>query len=444
MHHNNEPEQSMRNQATSKRIVIATWGSLGDLHPYLAIAVELRRRGHRVLVVTNALYQSKVQSLGLEFHALGPAVPEGAGARRIIERAMHPWLGSQWLFQSFLDPYSRQAFEELNEACRGADFLLAHAIVLAAPLVAARRGLSWATGVLSPISFFSRTDPPFAPGPLDGLVTRSSPGELWGRISKPLARVLTRSWFRHFDALRSEAGMETRSHPLFDAMFSGRGTLSLFSSQLGEPQPDWPTSTVQCGVPILEQQVLEPGDWPGWIGQGEAPIVWTLGSTAVHIARDFWRHTFHAGREMYGSHGLRSLFLAGSGHYWRLPTPPRHWGLVANYAPFEALFPRARIVVHQGGVGTTQAVMKSGVPQLIVPWAQDQPDNAARIVARGFGLSLHRARFNDGTATQALASLADDPKYLQRARECAAQMQRAEPQPAARAANAIEAWLALA
>ena len=438
-----QQERSMRNRDGSKRIVIATWGSLGDLHPYLAIAVELKSRGHSVLVAANAPYKSKVEALDLEFAALGPQIPEGGGARRIIEQAMHPWRGSQWLFQNLLDPYARRSFEELEAACQNADFLLAHAIVLAAPLVAQKQGLKWATGVLSPISFWSPHDAPTCPLPFDARTpSQGQAHALWSRISKPLARAATRPWFGQLDVLRAELGLSTLPHPLFDLMFSS-STLALFTRQLGEPQPDWPPGTVQCGAPALQQQQVLAGEWHAWIDEGEAPIVWTLGSTAVHIARDFWRHAFHAGREMFRSHGLRSLFLTGSGDYWRLPQPAREWGLATDYAPFEALFPRARTVVHQGGVGTTQGAMRSGVPQLIVPWAQDQPDNAARIAARGLGLTVRRSRFNAHSAVQALSTIADDPRFVQRAQATANAMLQQEPRPQAHAAQSIEEWLAL-
>jgi len=411
------------------------------LHPYLAVAHELKRRGHRVLVAANAPYQSKVEALGLEFAALGPHIPEGAASRAIIERAMHPWRGSQWLFQSLLDPYTRQACAELSSACAGADLLLAHAIVLAAPLVA-RRGLRWASGALSPISFWSRFDPPTAPLPFNAQTPGAArPSALWSRVSRPLARELTRSWFPGFDALRRENGLATRPHPLFEAMFSGQATLALFSRELGLPQADWPARTIQCGAPVFEQPQVLGSQWRAWIEAGEPPIVWTLGSTAVHVAHNFWRHAFHAARDLHLSRGLRSLFLCGGPRYWSLPLPSPEWGLVADYAPFEQAFPRARIIVHQGGVGTTQAAMRAGAPQLIVPWAQDQPDNAARITARGLGLALHRARLNSLNAAQALAALADDPKYLQRARALSQAMQAAEPSPASAAADAVEALL---
>lgn len=54
------------------RIVVATIGSLGDLHPKIAIALELRKRGHDVVFVTHQVYQSKFEALGFEFHQMRP------------------------------------------------------------------------------------------------------------------------------------------------------------------------------------------------------------------------------------------------------------------------------------------------------------------------------------------------------------------------------------
>src|SRR5579864_3724840 len=56
----------------SKRIVIATIGSLGDLHPCLALALELGRRGHRVTIASTEYYRDKVEELGVGFHSIRP------------------------------------------------------------------------------------------------------------------------------------------------------------------------------------------------------------------------------------------------------------------------------------------------------------------------------------------------------------------------------------
>jgi UDP:flavonoid glycosyltransferase YjiC (YdhE family) len=423
----------------SKRIVVATWGSLGDLHPYLAVALELKRRGHRILVASNAQYESKAVHLGLEFQALGPSVPSGRAGRHLIGAAMHPWRGSQWLFQNLLDPHARAGLDELHQACEGADFLLAHAIVLAAPLVARQKNIPWAGAALSPISFWSAHDATRVALPFGRV---SSGSRLWRRVSPLLVRRATRAWFPRLDTLRRELGSETRSHPLFEAAFAGRATLALFSRQLGEPQPDWPTNTIQCGAPaLLEAEPEHTGPeiepWRTWAQAGQPPMVWTLGSTAVHIALGFWRHAFYAARALYGAMGRRSLFLVGSREYWRLPRPGT-WGMVEEYAPFEQAFEGAPLVVHQGGVGTTQAAMRAGAAHLVVPWAQDQPDNAARIESRGLGLSLHRETFSSRRALEALLELERHSKYLRRTREVAALM---EDDAASRAADGVESCL---
>lgn len=54
------------------RIVVTTLGTLGDLHPMIAIALELRQRGHNVVFVTHQVYQSKIEALGFEFHSMRP------------------------------------------------------------------------------------------------------------------------------------------------------------------------------------------------------------------------------------------------------------------------------------------------------------------------------------------------------------------------------------
>ena len=60
---------------TRKRIVIATLGSSGDIHPYMAIAKELRIRGHQPVVATSELDREKMQTAGLEFVPVRPNIP---------------------------------------------------------------------------------------------------------------------------------------------------------------------------------------------------------------------------------------------------------------------------------------------------------------------------------------------------------------------------------
>nr|MBA3692786.1 glycosyltransferase [Acidobacteriota bacterium] len=56
------------------KIVLATFGSLGDLHPMLALAIELRGRGHEIVINTLEVYREKIDALGFEFYPMRPDV----------------------------------------------------------------------------------------------------------------------------------------------------------------------------------------------------------------------------------------------------------------------------------------------------------------------------------------------------------------------------------
>ena len=69
------------------KIVLAPYGSLGDLHPFLAIALELRDRGHKILITTLEAYREKIQTLGFEFHPLRPEFDpdDRVAAKRVMD-----------------------------------------------------------------------------------------------------------------------------------------------------------------------------------------------------------------------------------------------------------------------------------------------------------------------------------------------------------------------
>ena len=85
----------------------------------------------------------------------------------------------------------------------------------------------------------------------------------------------------------------------------------------------------------------------------------------------------------------------------RLPGSMRH----CLFAPFHQLLPLCRAIVHHGGIGTTAAALDTGCPQLILPLAWDQPDNAARVVRLGAGLTLGPRHRSIGHVMRALSRL---------------------------------------
>jgi rhamnosyltransferase subunit B len=138
------------------RIVLATWGSLGDLHPFVALGLGLRDRGHDLVLATTEEYRSGIEALGFKFDRIRPDLPSDPD---LLERAMDPKLGPKLVLKQIVLDNIRDTYEDLMAIAQDADFLIAHELIYAAPCVAAVLKLRWATCALSPASFFSAYEP---------------------------------------------------------------------------------------------------------------------------------------------------------------------------------------------------------------------------------------------------------------------------------------------
>jgi rhamnosyltransferase subunit B len=234
-----------------------------------------------------------------------------------------------------------------------------------------------------------------------------------------LGRRAFRGWWEPVYRLRRERGLRPAGDPLFEVKFSADLILALISPQLARPQPDWPPRTVQPGYVYYDQDDAQSGlptELEAFLADGEAPVVFTLGSSAVHDPRGFFEESAEAARMLK----RRAVFLNGQN-----PAPVKASGtsIAVPYAPFSELFPRAAAIVHQGGSGTTAQALRSGRPSLIMPCAFDQPDNAARVKRIGAGLTIFRNRYKARNAAQMLAKLLDDPIYAANAERIGQRLQ---------------------
>jgi len=213
--------------------------------------------------------------------------------------------------------------------------------------------------------------------------------------------------------------------------------LALFSHYFGEKQPDHPAKTVVTGFPFFdgEEGQPPPHDLVKFLDEGKPPLLFTLGSSAVWIAGDFYTESIEAAVSL----GQRALLLAGEDAP-RLRARGLPPGIGAfDYAPHSLVMPRAAVNVHQGGVGTTAQALRAGRPMLVVPFAHDQPDNARRCVSLGVARTISRSAYSRGRVAKELARLLDDPSYVSHAARVGADI-RAE-RGTVTACDAIEALL---
>jgi UDP:flavonoid glycosyltransferase YjiC (YdhE family) len=295
-------------------------------------------------------------------------------------------------------PALRASYEDLEAIVAGADLVVSHPITFAAPLAAERHGVPWLSTVLAPLSFFSRYDFPAVP-PLTGLSRAARLAPWTAGAMRALSRAATRSWTAPVDALRRDLGLAPSGHPLFEGQFSPLGTLALFSSVMGRPQPDWPIRTTVTGFVFYDNHGRLPIDLARFLDAGDPPIVFTLGSTAVGARGSgaFYADSVAAALAL----GRRAVLLVGRADAGRRPPLPDTM-IAVDYAPHCDLFPRAAVVVHHGGAGTTGQGLRAGRPALVVPHAHDQPDNALRATRIGAARSVQAPRYS---ARRAIAEL---------------------------------------
>ena len=402
------------------RIVISTFGSFGDIHPYVAIALELKARGHTPIIATSEVYREKMDALSIDFQSVRPPMPSYDDAEeigKVIEGVMDPRVGGEKVMQMIL-PHLRDIYEDLDTATEGVDLLLTHPLPLLGPIVAQKKRLRWVSSILAPASFLSVYDPVVPPQwPWLYKLMRLSP---WvGRAVMALAAIKLDKILQPVYEVRAELGLPRGKQPILAGQHSPTCVLALFSKLLAAPQPDWPDNTVVTGFPFYDRrdffgessiakEVLE------FLDAGEPPIVFTLGSSAFWVARNFYRDSVEAAQAL----GKRALLLIG--HSRNLPAETLPAGVAAfEYAPYSEVLPRACAIVHQGGVGTTGQGLRSGKPVLILPHAHDQFDNAARVVRLGCGRTIPRPRYTVSTATTELQALLNDQRYAERAAEVA-------------------------
>ena len=396
------------------RIVFSTYGTFGDVNPLIALSLELKRRGHCPVLAVPEMFREKIEPLGIGFARVRP--DQDPKDTRLIAMIYDIKHGTETGLREFLFPSLRDSYADLKaamEADGGADLLVAGELAYAAPLVAEKLGVPWASYVLAPFSYFSAYDPPVLP-PYPMLARAQEKIPALGHVVARFARFVTRKWPEPVYQLRGDLGLPRGKDPIFDAKHSQRLALALYSPVMGGPQPDWPQSAKITGFAFYDGAGDEgrlPPELVSFLESGPAPLVFTLGSAAVMHAGDFYEQSAAAAELL----GERAVLLVGADDR-NLPRRKLPDSIcVARYAPYSQIFPRASVIVHQGGIGTTAQALRAGRPMLVMPYSHDQPDNARRVRRLGVAEVLGRTHYKSREAAQLIRQLLSNPAYAARA-----------------------------
>ncbi len=427
----------------TRTVILATMGSLGDLHPFMAMALALRARGLTPVIATAEDYRAKVETAGIAFHAMRPSFADlerdlGVSRPTLAARCV---ADHEFLLGKVVLPYTRAAYEDLLAIGAGADLFVTSTLCFGARLAAERLAIPVLAIVLQPMIFMSAYDPPVIPRAefLQPLLRLLGPTAAAAVLA--LGKHATHGLFAPLTRLRAELGLKPDPrHPLFEGQFSSVGALGLYSPALGGVQADYPVRTTVVGFASFDSEDgREPTLSPAladFLGTGPAPLVFTLGSLIVNNPGGFFRESVAAARRL----GLRAVLLVGPAAQNGVAGLGLKAGpdlCIEAYAPHSLLFPQAAAIVHQVGIGTLAQALRSGRPQLTVPFFADQLDNAGRAVRLGVARSLAPARYEAARVARELRRLLDTPQIAARARQVRAQLLQEDG--AAAAADAIAA-----
>jgi rhamnosyltransferase subunit B len=304
--------------------------------------------------------------------------------------------------------FIRPLFEILEKEVDSRTVMVGSLWAFGARLMQEKHGIPYLSVQVSPSTLFSAKLPPVHKR---FTIPSSWPYPLRSALLWAIERgVLDRICGPDLNRERAVLGLPPVKRILGEWVHSPQGVIGLFPDWFAPPQTDWPSPLSLTGFPLFDEgdfRVMD-DELEEFLEGHESPVVVTPGSTMID-GMSF----FKTASDVLQKLGQRGVFLAKQGE----PLPPLPSSiLVRSYVPLSKLLPRAKLLVHHGGIGTASQALAAGIPQLAVPSAHDQFDNAARLERLGCGLRLD-APVSEAALFRALQRLLEDQSFQQKSTE---------------------------
>lgn len=388
-------------------VAILTYGSRGDVEPFVALARGFLRSGHSARLAAPEGFSGFIGSHGIECVPL-PGDPDRLVAE-MVEEAGSNWARMIVIMSRFVLPLAAEVLERVRRAANGADVII-HSFLMtqAGHELALRQRIPDVSAQLFPV-FAATSEFP-------GVVFPDLPfGPAYRRLTHA---IITQSFHLGGRFLYSRV---RRDRPWLPALsgwpFGGRWPhdapmLLAFSPCVVTRPGDWPDSVQLTGYWFIEpagdggvdaglQRFLDAGPPPVYLGFGSmiARDAKRLAATAIDALKASGRRGVLAA----GRAGLRADADQDSIH-------------VVESVPHGWLFPRMSGIVHHGGAGTTGAALRAGVPQVVIPFTADQHFWGRRVRSLGVGPApIPFSRLNARRLSDAIAQATSDAGLRARA-----------------------------
>jgi len=368
------------------KIVIATFGTTGDVQPFLALGVELLRRGHEVVLAAPPNFAPRAARHGLAFRGLGSSVDDARTLHTIALACQQAGMDEQIrLTLAVPMKHAEASVHELLETARNADALVSIPYLAAGQISAELLGLPFVSVHFSPFGSSRRP-----------------------RLSAAAAP--------SFNALRKGFGLHPIAEPLGVDGISPTLALTPVSPSIFPRPASWPAHHHVTGFWFLDEPAEPAPALQAFLAAGDPPVVIGFGSMAHEDPAAVTRILLRAVDAAQVRAVIQSGWSGLSDEH-----PPKNV-MFTSFVSHAWLFPQASCVVHGGGAGTTAAGMRAGTPSVFVPHWLDQFMWGALARERRLASASIPIRELDPEALAAAILAARDSAAI---RECCAEASRA-------------------
>jgi sterol 3beta-glucosyltransferase len=419
------------------RVGITTWGTEGDLRPFMALAHTLVARGHTVQLDYTSVEGRDLGPLAASAGVVARSVAKEyfASRRDQIQREMasvfastSPLAQIRGIVESTLDPVTDVMFDAADELAQTSDVMVGHFMTHPAGAAAQKHRKPYVLVALAPV-LPSALYPPIGTPNL-------------GRLANPLlwwilGRVLESILEERVNATRVRAGLPTVKNLLASTLDQVTSVLVAVSPTLFPRPADWDPRIALSGFLRMPDSV-EPWEpdaaLRAFLEKGDPPVFLSFGSM-LSLGDQRTLEAVGAMRGALAKAGMRGVIQAPADVV--AAQTKDDTVCFIDRAPHAQLFPRCSVIVHHGGAGTTQSALLSGRPSVVVPHVADQFFWGERLMKQGVGVKpLPRVKLTAGRLAERLREAVGDCAMREKALAAGAALSGEDG--ATRAAELIE------
>ena len=368
------------------RITILTLGSRGDVQPYLSFAKYAVSKGHEVVICTGKTFKTFIEDNGVCFAEAESdlmAMLETPEGQIVFNHALRHPIVTKRFVSEVVNPAFRKTLDQFWEASQDADVIVYHPKAFGAPDIALKLGIPCISMPPVPITY------PIEEFPNLAISSTGNFGKILNKLTYQLLSKSESASIKEVNAFRQETlGLDKRKSGQYHFKVNGQSIPVIYpiSQYLFEDVTSWNGKVKLPGFLFLDndEKNLDPVI-EAFINAGDAPIVISFSSMPLKDPEAFKSKLESA---LINTNNRAIVLVGISGMIFE----DSDRILAIKGAPHTLLFPRAKGIIHHGGVGTVAAALKSGKPQLIIPFGVDQPFWANRLYLQEIALKPIREK----------------------------------------------------